>query len=152
MDKRLNSIQDLKKIVSPTGLGTQMAQVMQGLQTMNTGFANLSQQQQQIALYLDASRMTIKALVDTLVNKGIFTKEEWAGIYQAQVAEPMQNMINMMNAAPDECEQLDHDEECASDCQCNCKANDSLTESSDLDNPDSDVQLASEQSEPVTFG
>jgi len=60
------------------------------LQHVEMGLMQIAQGQQTMGTILDTSRLAVHLLVNVLIDKGIFTREEWEAQYEVEVVQKMQ--------------------------------------------------------------
>ena len=64
-----------------------LAPLVNHINSVSQGMMRVVDAQQNIAMTLDVTRLTMFTLVEMLIEKDVFTKEEWDGKYQIGVVE-----------------------------------------------------------------
>jgi len=84
----------------PSAPSMDNAMIMEALaitiQQLETGILQLAQEQHNIGIHLDATRLTVSLLVNMLVQKGILQKEEWEAAYKVHVVDRLQEFQRKM--------------------------------------------------------
>lgn len=145
MNKQEEMAKQLLNLASKNNSLDKMGQIIQGLQQMDGALRGLYQQQYAIAVNMDAMKLTIQALIFKLLEKGTFTKEEWEKIYEEKVAEVMKEMLDKHNQEELEEESKEELREASVDSREEMEPVASNTEISD-------IALASEINQPISFG
>lgn len=123
------------------------------VQQLEMGMMQIAQGQQAIGTALDASRLTVFLLVNMLIEKGIFTKEEWEERYKVDVVQKMQDLQKQIQEKL--CKQME--EQMAADTDSDLRANppedmadDDLGAEEEQESADlSDIILPSEREDRV---
>ncbi len=66
------------------------------VRNLEQGLGHIAQNQYTLGMGIDTTRLTIAALVNMLVSKGIVTMEEWEAMYQKDVVEKINEYQKQM--------------------------------------------------------